>query len=234
MKRLLFVLALAASMVSCRLWHEKFDTPEECAEWYLDQIYAAAEKGDFEKGIDLTDDFIAYSETLDTDDIIAVVKVIDRYEMEHGTVTDAYYGITPKNKIVDNQQTSVEVGFDADSPNVKWNVSIKKQEKGTYSISYEATFKEGYHGYAMADFSAPYFEIEGAEIIGDIFEPIAPIEEYDEEYGNSYIYYERAVYVQEVRAKAGNRLNGFIQATICNESNLCTSNVVEFTLNVPK
>lgn len=134
-------------------------------------------------------------------------------------------------------QNFVEVGFDADSPNVRWEVSVKKESQDIYAIVFDATIREGYHGYPMSDiFSSPIFEIEGAELLGDVVEPLTPVENgIDEITGEpAYIYHDRAVYIQRVRAKAGNSLDCFILATICNESNQCTSNVVEFTLNVPK
>ncbi|MBR5200500.1 MAG: thioredoxin family protein [Alistipes sp.] len=134
-------------------------------------------------------------------------------------------------------QSFVEVGFDADSPNVKWEVSVKKESQDIYAIVFDATIREGLHGYPMSDiFSSPIFEIEGAELLGDVVEPLTPVEiGIDEITGEpAYIYRDRAVYIQRVRAKAGSLLNCWVNATICeNDTNLCTSNIAEFLLKLP-
>ena len=134
-------------------------------------------------------------------------------------------------------QSFVEVGFDADSPNVKWEVSVKKESQDIYAIVFDATIREGLHGYPMSDiFSSPIFEIEGAELLGDVVEPLTPVEiGIDEITGEpAYIYLDRAVYIQRVRAKAGSLLNCYVQATICtNDTNSYTANFVEFLLKLP-
>ena len=134
-------------------------------------------------------------------------------------------------------QSFVEVGFDADSPNVKWEVSVKKESQDIYAIVFDATIREGLHGYPMSDiFSSPIFEIEGAELLGDVVEPLTPVEiGIDDITGElAYVYYDRAVYIQRVRAKAGSVVNCYINATICaNETNQCTVNIAEFLLKLP-
>ena len=89
----------------------------------------------------------------------------------------------------------------------------------------------------MSDiFAAPYFEIEGAELLGDVVEPLTPVEiGIDDITGEpAYIYRDRAVYIQRVRAKAGSLLNCWVDALICtNDTNECTSNSVEFLLKLP-
>ena len=134
-------------------------------------------------------------------------------------------------------QNFVEVGFDADSPNVKWEVSVKKEGQDIYAITFDATIKDGYHGYPMSDiFSPPIFDIDGAELLGDMVEPLTPVESgIDELFGEpTYIYRDRAVYIQRVRAKAGSLLNCYVNATICtNDTNQCTCNIAEFLLKLP-
>ena len=132
-------------------------------------------------------------------------------------------------------QSFVEVGFDADSPNVKWEVSVKKESQDIYAITFDATIREGLHGYPMSDFSSPIFDIEGAELLGDVVEPLTPVEsDIDELFGEpTYIYRDRAVYIQRVRAKAGSLLNCYVNATIStNDTNMCTCNIVEFDLRL--
>jgi thioredoxin-related protein len=134
-------------------------------------------------------------------------------------------------------QSFVEVGFDEDSPNVRWEVSVKEESQDIYAIVFDATIEEGYHGYPMSDiFSSPTFEIEGAELLGDVVEPLTPVEiGIDEITGEpAHIYCDRAVYIQRVRAKAGSLLNCYVNATICaNDTNMCTVNIVEFLLQMP-
>ena len=134
-------------------------------------------------------------------------------------------------------QNYVQVGYDEDSPNVLWEVSAQREEKDIYTITYTATIKDGYHGFPMSDiFAAPYFEIEGAELLGDVVEPLTPVEiGIDDITGEpAYIYRDRAVYIQRVRAKAGSLLNCWVDALICtNDTNECTSNSVEFLLKLP-
>jgi hypothetical protein len=101
---------------------------------------------------------------------------------------------------------------------------------------FDATIRDGYHGYSMSDFAAPYFEIEGAELLGDVVEPLTPVEIGIDDFTGepAYIYRDRAVYIQRVRAKAGSLLNCYVNATICtNETNACTCNFVEFLLKLP-
>ena len=130
---------------------------------------------------------------------------------------------------------SIEVGFDSDSPYVKWSVSVKRQGRDIYTITYDATFKEGYFGFSMSDFSAPYFDFDGVEILGDVYEPLTPTNNGDDELTGetSYIYPDRAVYVQRVRARAGDIVNCYIMATVCNKAYQCTANVAEFNLMMP-
>ena len=40
---------------------------------------------------------------------------------------------------------------------VEWVVSAEELEDGNFAVTLEATIAEGFHGYPMTDFSAPYF-----------------------------------------------------------------------------
>ena len=68
MKKLLAILAVCFVMVSCQWWHETFDSPAECAEWYLDEIYEAASEGDQAKAVELYSDMMKWAEGLDAAD----------------------------------------------------------------------------------------------------------------------------------------------------------------------
>ena len=68
MKKLLVILAVCFVAVSCQWWHETFDSPAECAEWYLDEIYEAASEGDQAKAAELYSDMLKWAEGLDAAD----------------------------------------------------------------------------------------------------------------------------------------------------------------------
>ena len=68
MKKLLAILAVCFVMVSCQWWHETFDSPAECAEWYLDEIYEAASEGDQAKAVELYSDMMKWAEGLSAAD----------------------------------------------------------------------------------------------------------------------------------------------------------------------
>jgi hypothetical protein len=57
MKKVFIFLAFSAVIMctsSCRFIHETFYSPEECAEWYLEQIDEASMSGDMAKAAELT------------------------------------------------------------------------------------------------------------------------------------------------------------------------------------
>ena len=119
---------------------------------------------------------------------------------------------------------------------VEWVVTAEKAEEGVFTITFDATIAEGFHGYPMTDFSAPYFEFDNAQTVGEMTEPLTPVEHgIDDMTGEpSFIYYDKATYVQKIEAKDGQTVTGYISATICtNETNQCTSNPATFTIQMP-
>ena len=133
-------------------------------------------------------------------------------------------------------KTTVKVGNDADSPNVAWTITAEEDSEGIFVITFDGAIKDGYHGYPMSDFSAPIFEFENATVASDIEETLTPEEHgIDELTGMpSFIYLNQAIYVQKIEAKAGQKVAGYINATICtNETNQCTANIAEFTIQMP-
>ncbi|MBO5881649.1 MAG: thioredoxin family protein [Alistipes sp.] len=133
-------------------------------------------------------------------------------------------------------KTTVKVGNDADSPNVAWTITAEEDSEGIFVIIFDGAIKDGYHGYPMSDFSAPIFEFENATVASDIEETLTPEEHgIDELTGMpSFIYLNQAIYVQKIEAKAGQKVAGYINATICtNETNQCTANIAEFTIQMP-
>ena len=137
---------------------------------------------------------------------------------------------------VQNEQiTAKVVNENADAP-VEWTVTAVSEGEDVYTVTFDATIKEGFHGYPMTDFSAPYFEFDNAKTVGDMTEPLTPVEHgIDEMTGQpSLIYYDRAQYVQKIEAKDGQTVTGYVQATICtNDTNQCTSNAATFSIAMP-
>ena len=136
-----------------------------------------------------------------------------------------------------SEKVTGEVINENEGAPVEWTVTAEEaEEKGTFIITFDATIKEGFHGYPMTDFSAPYFEFDNAEAVGEMTEPLTPVEHGIDELtgGPSYIYYDKAAYVQQIKAKAGQKVTGYISATICtNDTNQCTSNPATFTIQMP-
>ena len=138
---------------------------------------------------------------------------------------DAVEGKTTGKVVNENEKAPVE-----------WVVSAEDMGDGQFAITFDATIAEGFHGYSMADiFSAPIIEFEeGAEVVGEIVEPLTAEEHADGFGGTSVIYYNNATYVFTVKAAAGKKVKGFISATICtNETNQCTANFSEFEISMP-
>ena len=133
-------------------------------------------------------------------------------------------------------KTTINVGGDESSPNIAWTVTAEEEGDGIFVITFDGAIAEGYHGYPMTDFSAPIFGFDNAEVVGDVVETLTPEEHgIDELTGEpAFIYEHQAIYVQKIEAKAGQKVVGFINATICtNESNQCTANIVDFTIKMP-
>ena len=133
--------------------------------------------------------------------------------------------------------TAEVVNENAEAP-VEWVVTAEDAGEGIYTVTFDATIKEGFHGYPMTDFSAPIilFDDETLELVGEMTEPLTPVEHgIDDLTGEpSYIYYDKAIYVQQIKAAAGQNITGFIQATICtNDTNQCTANPATFSFNIP-
>ncbi len=133
---------------------------------------------------------------------------------------------------VQNEQiTGKVVNENADAP-VEWIVTAVSEGEDVYTVTFDATIKEGFHGYPMTDFSAPYFEFDNAELVGEMTEPLTPVEHGIDELtgGPSYIYYDKATYVQQIKVTES-PVTGFIQATICtNDTNQCTTNPATFSI----
>ena len=136
----------------------------------------------------------------------------------------------------DAAKTTGSVVNENEGAPVEWAISAEELEDGNYAVTLEATIAEGFHGYPMTDFSAPYFEFDNAQVVGDIVETLTPEEHgIDELTGQpSLIYYNKAIYVHTIEATAGQKVTGYISATICtNDTNQCTSNPATFSIQMP-
>ncbi|MBR4844537.1 MAG: hypothetical protein IKV06_06455, partial [Alistipes sp.] len=76
----------------------------------------------------------------------------------------------------DATKTTGSVVNENEGAPVEWTISAEELGEGKYAITLDATIAEGYHGYPMTDFSAPYFEFDNAEVEGDVVEPLTPEE----------------------------------------------------------
>ena len=136
----------------------------------------------------------------------------------------------------DAAKTTGSVVNENDGAPVEWAISAEELEDGNFAVTLEATIAEGFHGYPMTDFSAPYFEFDNAEVVGDIVETLTPEEHGIDELtgGPSLIYYNKAIYVHTIKADAGKEVTGYISATICtNDTNQCTANPATFSILMP-
>ena len=136
----------------------------------------------------------------------------------------------------DAAKTTGSVVNENEGAPVEWAISAEELEDGNFAVTLEATIAEGYHGYPMTDFSAPYFEFDNAEVVGDIVETLTPEEHGIDELtgGHSLIYYNKAIYVHTIKSEAGKKVTGYISATICtNDTNQCTSNPATFSIQMP-
>ena len=142
----------------------------------------------------------------------------------------------PFAAFAEGDKTVGEVNYENEGSPVEWVITAEKESDGLFVVTFDGAIKEGFHGYPMTDFSAPYFEFDNATAVGEMTEPLTPVEHgIDELTGEpSKIYYDRALYVQKIEAKDGQKVTGFVQATICtNDTNQCTSNAATFAIVMP-
>jgi hypothetical protein len=74
MKKLLLLLAVCTITVSCKWYHETFNSPEECAEWYAEEMHDAIVDDDVDKFLDVYNDYTKWFTTLGEVDRIKVNK----------------------------------------------------------------------------------------------------------------------------------------------------------------
>ena len=131
-------------------------------------------------------------------------------------------------------KTTATIIADKDSEmNIEWNITAEEAGDGEFTITFDGTIKEGYHGYPMSDvYSAPIFSINEVDLPAEQFsEPLA--DQLVDHHGDK-VYKNKATYVYTTKAEAGEKMAGYIVATICaDEDNFCTSNIIDFNIEMP-
>ena len=166
-------------------------------------------------------------------DIKAFAKFLDdaKAKMDSPTEYEEFTAADLWNDEVEDTtlDTCATVVYDeSSSRNIEWEITTAQLSDDMYTVNFIGTFKEGWHGYAMSDFSAPYIEFENTEVVGDVYEPLTPVKHTDD-FGTSYYYYDRAIYVYTIRV-TDTPVRGYINATTCKDMT-CTNNVAEFVIN---
>ena len=80
MKKILLLLAVCVAATSCQWWHETFDSPEECAKWYIEEMVEADNLSDFEE---VYNDFTKWENTLGDVDRWKVNKVVNDWSEDN-------------------------------------------------------------------------------------------------------------------------------------------------------
>lgn len=83
MKKWLLILMVCVVAVSCKWWHETFDNPTECAEWYLDELYEAAADGDVSKFRERANDLDEWEAGLSSSELQEVTQAGFNYGQAH-------------------------------------------------------------------------------------------------------------------------------------------------------
>ena len=137
---------------------------------------------------------------------------------------------TVADKTFDNVVNEYESDF------VEWAVSAEDNGDGTFAVTFEATIADGYRIYSMNDyFSGPMIDFDNAEIVGGVVEPL-PAEEIINDFGDTeLVYYNKATYIFTIKANYGQRVRGYISATIAyNEANMMRSCFADFEITMPR
>ena len=168
------------------------------------------------RGYDL--DIDAFAEFLER---ALASECISQTKCSAKTVADKTFG-----KVVNENESDL----------VEWTVSAEDNGDGTFAVTFEATIADGYRIYSMNDdFSGPVFDFDNAEIVGGVVEPL-PAEEVIDDFGyTALVYYNKATYIFTIKANYGQRVRGFISATIAdNEANMMRCCSADFEITMPR
>ena len=79
MKKLLLLVAVCLTFVGCKWYHETFDSPEECAEWYAEEMNDAVEDDDVDEFIEVYNDCDAWQKGLGAADQKKANEAYDKW-----------------------------------------------------------------------------------------------------------------------------------------------------------
>ena len=84
MKKLLLLLAVCTITVSCKWYHETFNSPEECAEWYAEEMHDAIVDDDVDKFLEVYNDYTKWYKSLGNADQKKAVEAGDKWLEKNG------------------------------------------------------------------------------------------------------------------------------------------------------
>ena len=145
------------------------------------------------------------------------------------------FGLEDSAKTVADKTFGNVVNKD-ESDFVKWAVSAEDNGNGTFAVTFEATIADGYRIYSMNDdILGPVIDFDNAEIVGEVVEPL-PAEEIIDDFGyTELVYYNKATYIFTIKANYGQRVRGFISATIAyNDANRMRCCSADFEITMPR
>ena len=145
------------------------------------------------------------------------------------------FGLEDSAKTVADKTFSKVVN-ENESDLVEWAVSAEDNGDGTFAVTFEATIADGYRIYSMNDnFAGPVIDFDNAEIVGGVVEPL-PAEEIIDDFGyTELVYYNKATYIFTIKANYGQRVRGFISATIAyNDANRMRCCSADFEITMPR
>lgn len=100
MKKWFLILVVCVASVSCQWYHENISSPDECAAWYFEQLYEAAEDGDVSKFESLVEDLNDWESGLSQSELKESTEGGYNYGVENpdkveAVITFAYYHDVP-------------------------------------------------------------------------------------------------------------------------------------------
>ena len=117
---------------------------------------------------------------------------------------------------------------------VKWTLTAEYKGGDIFEVTFSGDIKDGYHGYPLSDmFSAPLFSFKNGTLVGDMRET-EPTVEVTDEFGDVVAHYHhKMVFIQDVKAKAGETVEGTIDTNICTDAtNQCKQSSFDFSIKL--
>ncbi len=99
MKKWLLILLVCVTAVSCRWWHETFDSPSECGEWYMDELYDAAADGDVSKFRERAKDLDKWEASLSTSELEEVTRAGFDYGIKYPSKIEKIFSFAYEHNI---------------------------------------------------------------------------------------------------------------------------------------